>query len=425
MIGLIDCNNFFVSCERVFNPALRQRPVIVLSNNDGCAVALSNEAKALGLTRGNPYFKIKDLCDRNNVAVLSGNHKLYGDMSTRVMATLSSMAPDIEIYSVDEAFVSMDGWSIDQLVDAGRCMVKRIRRDVGIPTSLGIAPTKTLAKIASHFAKKYPAYRSVAMIDSEDKRLKALALTDIKEVWGIGRRLAVKLREIGVKTALDFASMPRENVNRLVNIVGQRTWLELNGTPCIDFELEPPAKKQICCSRSFGKSLLDIEQLTEAVSAFAAIVSRKLREQESCAKSLSVFVMTNSYREDQEQYCNTGHVSFDLATSDLIKLSDGAIKALKTVFRKGYAYKKAGVMVSEIVPQNQVQPTLFVSPEDLSRRQTLMNIIDDINSSTRSYDTVHVATHSPIDSCVRREKLSRQYTTRFSDIIDINLAKIG
>jgi DNA polymerase V len=419
MIGLIDCNNFFVSCERVFDPALRHRPVIVLSNNDGCAVAMSNEAKALGIKRGTPYFKIKDVCDAHNVAVLSGNHRLYGDMSARVMAILSSMAEEIEIYSIDEAFVTLDGWQNDRLVDVGREMVHRVRRCTGIPTSLGIAETKTLAKIAARFAKKYPGYRSVAMIDTDAKRIAALSRTSIRDVWGIGRRLGAKLEDRNILTALDFANLSEERVKRLLNVTGQRTWLELNGVKCIDFETEPPAKKQICCSRSFARSIADFNELSEAVAAFSTIAARKLREQNSLAAELSVFVMTNAFREEDDQYFNTGHVGFDEATNDTAAIVTGASDALRAVFRRGYRYKKAGVIITHIVDADEFQPSLFTEAEDRERRARLMRVIDEINRGDISRDMVHVATRSPIDSCVKREKMSRLYSTRMSDIIEI------
>jgi DNA polymerase V len=420
MIGLIDCNNFFVSCERVFNPALRNRPVIVLSNNDGCAVAMSNEAKALGIKRGSPYFQIRQLCEQNGVFAFSGNHRLYGDMSTRVMATIAGIVPEIEIYSVDECFMHFDGWQTEQLPNVGRDIVRRVLRNTGIPTSLGIASTKTLAKIASKFAKKHPAYHGVCLIDNETKRRKALELTPIDDVWGIGRRLAVKMRAAHINTALQFADLPKERVQRLVNITGERTWRELNGEPCIGFEAEVANRKQICCSRSFGKAITDFAQLSEAVAAFTAIAARKLRQQKSCAVSLSVFIHTNAFREDQEQYYNCSHRTLDEATNDTMTLTAAAVDALRHIYRRGYAFKKAGVMITEIIDSAKVQPSLFGSAADRERRAKLMNVVDQINAGSMARDTVHVATQAPIESCVRSEKMTRQYTTRLSDIIIVN-----
>lgn len=420
MIGLIDCNNFFVSCERVFNPSLLARPVIVLSNNDGCAVAISEEAKKLGIRRGVPYYQIKSIVERNNIAILSGNLRLYGDMSSRVMATISSIVPETEIYSIDEAFLDMNYWSIEKLLDVGRHLVKRVRRDTGIPTSLGIAPTKTLAKIASHFAKKYHGYKGLCIIDNSQKIEKALALTDISSVWGIGRKLNKKLRECGIFTAGDFAQLPLERVKRLVNITGERTWRELNGEPCIDIETITPEKKQICTSRSFSKALTDIDSLANAVSSFTSIASRKLREQRSCAVSISVFIHTNAYRTDLDQYFKTAHLKLDEPTNDTLSLTSAAINALKSIYRSGYAYKKAGVIITEVVDVEQVQPGLFISPEERAKRHRLMKAIDTINYSSTATDMVHTASFDPEMKLVRKDLMSGHYTTRLSDIITIN-----
>jgi DNA polymerase V len=419
MIGLIDCNNFFVSCERVFNPKLRNVPVIVLSNNDGCAVALSNEAKALGLKRGNPYFQIQSICERNNVQVLSGNHRLYGDMSSRVMSTISSFVEDIEIYSIDEAFLNFEDVPMCDLVNFGRNIVRKIRRDVGIPTSLGIAPTKTLAKIASKFAKKYPGYCSACIIDNDDKRLKALSMTPIKDVWGIGRKLSVRLLDCGITTALDFANLSKEQVSSLLNINGLRTWQELNGTPCITMEVAPPDKKQICCSRSFANPIYQFSDLSEIVTAFTSIAARKLREQDCCAQSINVFIHTNAFRSDLDQYFNTAHIHLEEATSDSLTLSRKAIEGLQTIYKEGYGFKKAGIIISEIVPKMNVQQSLFENPQNRLKRERLMQIMDNINSSTLARDTVSIA-NSSIDKFTRREKISRLYTQRLSDIININ-----
>lgn len=420
MIGLIDCNNFFVSCERVFNPALLARPVIVLSNNDGCAVAISEEAKKLGIKRGIPYYQIRPIVERNNIAILSGNLRLYGDMSSRVMATISSIVSEIEIYSIDEAFLDMNSWTLEELPNIGRQIVERVRRNTGIPTSLGIASTKTLAKIASHFAKKYQGYKGVCIIDNNQKIEKALTLTDISDVWGIGRKLSKKLRECGIITARDFARLPIQRVKQLVNISGERTWRELNGEPCIDIETITPEKRQICTSRSFSKALTDIDMLANAVSSFTSIASRKLREQHSFAVSISVFIHTNAYRSDLEQYFKTAHLKLDEPTNDTLSLTSAAINALKSIYRSGYAYKKAGVIITEVVDAEQVQPGLFISPEERAKRHRLMKAIDTINYSSTATDMVHTASFDPEMKLVRKDLMSGHYTTRLSDIITIN-----
>lgn len=420
MFGLIDCNNFFVSCERVFDPSLRSCPVCVLSNNDGCVVALSNEAKALGLKRGDPYFKIKHVCDAHGVRVLSGNHRLYGDMSSRVMATLASIVPEIEIYSVDEAFLHLDGWNGVSQIDAARDIVRQVRRATGIPTSLGIAPTKTLAKVAARFAKKYPAYRAVCRIDSDEKRRKALLLTPVGDVWGVGRRLARKFSQIGIETALDLAEMSPERAKRMFNVVSQRTWRELRGEPCIGLEPMEPPRKQMCCSRSFGEMITDFDRLTEAVALFATIVSRKLRERGLAAVSLSVFIHTNAFREDMEQYFNSSHRRLAEATADTMAITEAAVECLRAVYRRGYYYKKAGIMITEIVPAGAVRRSLFADETDRLRRQRLMGVLDKINSTSIAHDTVHIAAYSPVEDIVRAERRSRLYSTRLDDIITVN-----
>ena len=420
MIGLIDCNNFFVSCERVFNPSLSNRPVIVLSNNDGCAVAISNEAKSLGIKRGVPFYQIKSIVEQNNIAVLSGNMRLYGDMSSRVMATLSSIIKDIEIYSIDEAFIDMQGLNYEQLQSIGRKIVKRVKKDTGIPTSLGIAPTKTLAKIASHFAKKYSGYNEVCVIDSDEKRIKALELTQINDVWGIGRKLSNQLQKYGIHNAIDFANMPYFNISRIVNINGQRTWRELNGESCIDIETITPEKKQICTSRSFPKAITEIDSLISAVSSFATIVSRKLRAQKSYAISISVFIHTNAFRTDQQQYFKSSHNRFEEPTDDTLTITTIAVNALKSIFREGYAYKKAGVIITEIIDAENYQPGLFTSQKEREKRHRLMSVLDTINLSNKTTDMVHTASLDPKMKLVKKELMSNHYTTRLADIITIN-----
>lgn len=420
MVGLIDCNNFFVSCERVFNPALRDKPVIVFSNNDGCAVALSNEAKALGIKRGDPYFKIKGICETYNIQALSGNHKLYGDMSSRVMAILASLVSEIEIYSIDEAFIFINDANGSELTSMGTEIVRRIRRSTGIPTSLGIAPTKTLAKAAAKFAKKYPAYHGCCVIDSEEKRRKALQLTPIRNVWGIGRRLSLKLSDYSITTALQLADLSKSDIDKIMNINGTKTWLELNGHPCIDLETDEVPQKQMICSRSFGKSLTEFDDLATAMAAFADNIGRKLRERHICAVSISVFVHTDAFRQDLPQYYNTAYRILPEPTADTMTLTTYATDALKTIFKRGYGYKKAGIMINEITNGDCIQQSLFTDAANRSKRRKLMEIVDLINHSSRSNDTVHTGAYAPLDQYIRKENSSRFFTTRLSDIIRIN-----
>ncbi len=399
MVGLIDCNNFFVSCERIFRPDLVSKPVVVMSNNDGCAVAMSNEAKSLGIKRGVPVYQIKRLIKEHGVVTLSGSHRMYGDISSRVMATISSIVPDIEIYSIDEAFLDLSPWhESSELEEIGRKVVSKVRRDVGIPSSLGIAPTKTLAKIASHFAKKYPGYRGVCIIDNDEKRRKALQLTEITDVWGIGRRLGRKMNEVGIRTALQFAELPIDKVHLLVNVNGERSWRELNGEACIEIDMNESSRKQICTTRSFRTSYTSIEPLREAITWCSGNVARRLRAQKGCAKNMTVFIQTNSYRPDQLQHYGNQTVTFEEATDDTLAITSAAIRMLYGMFREGYAYKRAGVMITDIVSRSAVQQSLFADAASREKRSRLMKALDTINTSVGNESRLHVGSAQPFCS---------------------------
>lgn len=394
MVGLIDCNNFFVSCERVFRPELARKPVIVLSNNDGCAVAMSNEAKALGIKRGVPVFQIREEVMRHGIAVISGNHKLYGDLSSRVMATVGSIVPDIEIYSIDECFFRLPDNSLKENERIAREIVKKVRRDVGIPTSIGVASTKTLSKVAARQAKKDISLRSVCLLGHNRDARSALANTDISDVWGIGRRLTPRLNAAGIETALQFADTPIHKVRELLNVNGEKTWRELNGEPCEDFEPVEPDKKQICNSRSFSQSIGDIEQLREAMAWFCDNISRRLRKQNGCALTLTVFIQTNSFRPDQPQHFGTATIRLDEATADTLIMTKAAISLLNSIFRKGYTYKRAGVRIDDIVSKHAVQQNLFAVRGDRTKRDKLMSTIDSINRNEETYDKLHCGTYT-------------------------------
>ena len=418
MIGLIDCNNFFVSCERVFKPSLHNRPVIVLSNNDGCAVAISNEAKALGIKRGQPYFQIKKLIERHNIAVLSGNLRLYGDMSSRVMATLASLVPDIEIYSIDEAFADLSGFDEEMLSEIGANIVNTIMRDTGIPVSLGIAPTKTLAKVAARFAKKHKGYHGVCIIDNEDKRLKALDLTAINDVWGIGRKLSKKFIDANIVSALQFASLSKSEAAKYVNVTGLATWQELNGIQSSTIEIDEPDRKQLCVSRSFATSISKVEELLSILSSFASTCARKLREQNSCAKSVSIFIHTNAFDQSTKQCYNSTHVTLDNPTNDSLLLSEIVERSLHSIFAEGYSFKKAGIIVTEIVSADST-PSLELDCTDIHKRNQLMQVIDTINQEY-SHDVVHTSTFDNQLHISRKDSISPNYTTKLQDVIVIN-----
>lgn len=395
MFGLIDCNNFFVSCERVFNPALAGKPVVVLSNNDGCAVAMSNEAKALGINRGVPVFQVRELIRRHNVITLPGRHRVYGDISARVMDTVESVVNNIEVYSIDEAFFRFPEGDAANTEAIAREVVRRVRRWTGIPTSVGIAPTRTLAKVAARFAKKYPAYRSVCAIDNDEKRRKALSLIQLEDVWGIGRRIGKRLRMYGLETALDFADLDSERVKRMVNVVGERTWNELNGIPCIEADPENAVRKQICTSRSFSPSLTELEDLRGAVASFMTNASRKLRRQKSYALGISVFLHTNRFRTDLPQYCNSAYRTLEEPANDIMTLVREATQALESIYRPGLLYRRAGVYITDIIDDSNVQFGLFTTPEMRLKRQRLMQLVDTLNASPRTCDAVRSAVVPP------------------------------
>lgn len=415
MFGLMDCNNFYASCERVFNPALNGKPVVVLSNNDGCVIARSNEAKALGIKMGVPAYQIKQEVREQGVAVFSSNYTLYGDMSSRVMSILSEMAPEIEIYSIDEAFINLEG--IMNLQSLGAAIVNRVIRGTGIPVSLGIAPTKTLAKVANKFAKKYPTYHRLCIIDTDEKRIKALKLTDIADVWGIGHRQVVKLEQQGVKTAYDFTQLSGSWVRKNMTVTGERTWKELRGLSCIDMETAPPAKKQICTSRSFGKMIEDFTTMSEAIATHASTCARKLRQQKSYAISLMVFIHTNNFREDLPQYWKNAHIKLPVPTDDTLEIVHHALAGLNNIFMKGYQYKKAGVIITEIA-SGGVQQNLF-DTIDRNKRNRLMQALDKINGNFHSHVRLAVQGNGR-EWKLKQEQLSRRYTTDINEVLTIN-----
>lgn len=413
MFGLVDCNNFYASCERVFNPSLNGKPIVVLSNNDGCVIARSNEAKALGIKMGVPAYQIKDLVKQHDVAVFSSNYVLYGDMSGRVMSMLADIAPEIEIYSIDEAFINIDG--IQDLQSLGLKIVNQVTRGTGIPVSVGIAPTKTLAKLANKFAKKHPAYNRLCIINTEEKRIKALQLTDIVDVWGIGRRQAEKLEKQGVKTAYDFTQLPGSWVRKNMTVTGERTWKELRGISCIDMESAPPAKKQICTSRSFGKMVEDIDTMSEAIATHASACAKKLRQQKSYAMSLMVFIHTNNFREDLPQYWKNTIIKLPVPTNDTLEIVHYALEGLKSIYMTGYQYKKAGVIITEIVTSAQLG--LF-DTVDREKREKLMQAIDKVNGEHKHLVKLAVQGNGR-DWKLKQEQFSKRYTTDINEVLTI------
>ena len=420
MFALVDCNNFFVSCERAFQPELEGRAVVVLSNNDGCVVARSNESKALGIKMGTPFFKLKYLVDEGRLAVRSSNYTLYGDLSERVMSILRSEAPAIEIYSIDEAFMILDGISDEAIVPFCRRLVRKIRKWVGIPVSIGVAPTKTLAKAASHFAKKYPGYKGVCVIDSEEKRLKALSLTEISDVWGIGRRSAPKLEAKGVRTAGDFALRNREWVRREMGVTGVRTWMELNGTPAVQ-EHNDESRQTICTSRSFAEMTDDYEEISLKVSDFAAMCAKKLRDDGTVARTVGVFLLTNRFREDLAQYYPQAAVTLEVPANSTQEIVKAALRALRSIYRKGFSYKKAGVVVADTIPETEVIPTLFDNrAESREKDDTISRIMDRVNTGNRNIVRLAVQRGGHYSDGIRSEFRSGRYSTSWDELLLIH-----
>lgn len=420
MIALADCNNFYASCERVFDPSLIGKPVVVLSNNDGCVIARSNEAKALGIKMGEPAFKIKDLIEKHGVAVFSSNYTLYGDMSQRVMNTLASFTPDIEIYSIDEAFLGLHGFRYEDLMDYARHIRRTTMRNTGIPISLGIAATKTLAKVANHIAKKQAQHQGVYMIATEEQRVEALKGFEIGEVWGIGRQYGKFLSRYGVNTAYDFTRMPAGWVKQHMSVVGLRTQKELLGIPCIDLEHSAPPKKAIATTRSFGEMQTDIGYLSEAVASFAASCASKLRKQQSVAQVVMVFAHTNYFRDDLPQYSASKAITLPVPTSSSIELVHYALTALRSIYKPGFRYKKAGVIVSGISTSQHIQTSLFDNI-DREKHNRLMATMDRLNDKYGRHMVRIAAQGTGRKWKLRQERISPMYTTHWDDIITVRV----
>ncbi|MDE6578517.1 MAG: Y-family DNA polymerase, partial [Muribaculaceae bacterium] len=382
MVGLVDCDNFFCSCERVFRPDLAKTPLVVLSNNDGCVVARSREVKAMGISEGMPYYQMKEQYPDAGIVAFSSNYALYADMSARVISILRSEAPDVVQYSIDEAFLILDGMDNLDLHKWGEELCRKVQKCTGMPVSLGIAPTNTLAKMASKYAKKYPGYNKCCVIRNEEQRRKALSLFPVGDVWGIGRRIRRKLEYVGVNTAYDFASLPKEYVRRRFHVTGERTWKELHGIPCIEIDgLDAVSKKTIVTSRSFPEMIRDLADLRGHVANYAARCALKLRRQNSVCALVTAFIQSNHFREDLEQYDGSGTYSFTTPTNTTNEIVASAMSILEHVFRKGIFYKRAGVMVAGISTANVIQPDLF--EYDAERRKRFSEIsaaIDKINS---------------------------------------------
>jgi DNA polymerase V len=415
-IALIDGNNFYVSCERVFNPKLEHRPVVVLSNNDGCAVARSNEVKALGVKMGTPWFQMKDLASKHGIIGLSSNYALYADMSNRMMAILGQYSPDQEIYSIDECFLDLDGFGHVDLVEYGKSMRRQVKQWVGIPVCVGVAETKTLAKLANHCAKKGLAGEEGVcdfgrMSDGALSRL--FAGIEVGEVWGVGRQLTRKLGDMGITTVEDLRMADAKTLRERFSVVLERTVAELNGTACIVIEHDVPNKQQIMSSRSFGQYVYDLAPLKEAVASYIAIAAEKLRGQGSLAGMVQVYIRTNPHKESAPQYQRGLTIPLPEATDDTLRLTRAALWGLKRIYRSGFAYQKAGVALIDLTDATNRQMSLFLSARDNPR---LMQVMDRVNAIWGRGTLCSAAEGIQKGWKMKRERMSPCYTTNWGQL---------
>ncbi|MCH5240171.1 MAG: DUF4113 domain-containing protein [Muribaculaceae bacterium] len=423
MWGLLDCDNFFCSCERVFRPELNHKPVVVLSNNDGCVVAMSKEVKKMGIKLGIPYYQLLQQYPNSGITAFSSNYKLYGDMSARVMAVIREEVPILHQYSIDEGFMDLSGLKEETLKSFGEHLSQKVLKWTGIPVTIGIAKTKTLAKVAARFGKNYSAFHKCCFIESEEQRIKALQLFKVEDVWGIGRRIARRLNLEGIFSAYDFTQKPRNWIKSRFHVPGERTWLELRGENVLGIdEMDAKSKQTIMTSRSFPDMITDITLLKEHVANYAARCAAKLRRQKSVCGMVSVFLQSNFFREDLPQYSNTSSFIFTTPTSTTPQIVKAAMDLLERIFLPGIHYKRGGVMVSEISSEKAVQPDLFEYNPVLSKKyRCISEAIDDINFHLGA-DTIVLASQQyskrddsgksvKFSHAIKRALLSPDYST--------------
>lgn len=418
MFALADANNFYASCETVFRPDLNGKPLVVVSNNDGCVIARSAESKRLGIKMGDPLFKNARFFRENGVIVFSSNYALYGDMSQRMMSILGDMAPGQEIYSIDESFLDASGIaSYMPLEQFGHQMRDRVKRETGLTIGVGFGPTKTLAKLANHSAKKWTKTGGVVDLSSPVRQRKLMALVDISEVWGVGGRIRKRLEQMGIKTVLDLANCNTNMIRKNFNVVLERTVRELNGESCIALEDMPPAKQQIVCSKSFGQRVTDLEDMQHAVVMYATRAAEKLREQGSKCCHISVFVATGRYG-NEPQYANTASLTCEYPTSDTRDIVAFAMRGLEGIWRDGYRYAKAGIMLGDFYQTGIAQLDMFSEHQPRANADALMTALDQINRS--GLGKVWFAgqgTHNPWQ--MKREMLSPRYTTCLAELLTV------
>jgi DNA polymerase V len=416
-IALVDCNNFYASCERVFQPELRGRPVVVLSNNDGCVIARSNEAKALGIEMGAPWHLNRAIFERHGVIIRSSNYTLYGDMSARVMQILGRFTPDLEIYSIDEAFLGLAGF--ESRLEAHAAELRRtVLQWTGIPVSVGVAPTKTLAKVANRFAKKDPHRDGVFIMLDHAQTEKALSRMVLTDLWGVAGRIAQRLEALGITSPLKLRDSDPAFIRERFSVVMQRMVLELRGVPCIALEDHTPDRKSIIASRSFGRPVTTFQELSEAVASYTARAAEKMRRQSLATAHVAVFVETNSFKPAHPQYHATRAVRLPVATADTSALGQAAARALRALWKDGYRYKKAGVMLLDLVPASRVQGDLWTAP-DAPRSKALMRALDSLNRDHGRGTLSYAAAGRQQGWKLRRDFTSPRYTTEWSELLSV------
>ncbi|MBN8702737.1 MAG: Y-family DNA polymerase [Bacteroidetes bacterium] len=414
VFALVDCNNFYASCERAFNPKLEGKPIVVLSNNDGCVVARSNEAKALGVEMGVPAFEIKDLIEKKNIRVFSSNYALYGDISNRVMNTLRNFTPNMEVYSIDESFLLLNGFEKFDLIKYAQKIRKTVIKHTRIPVSIGIAPTKVLAKLANKKAKKSITANGVLQLETPEQIEAVLKETPVEDVWGIGRQLSKKLNYFGVKTAYQFSKLESSWVRRQMGVVGERLLRELNGISCIPLEEKPDPKKGIGIARGFGKCISEYGELESMMAAYATEISEKLRKQKSVCNIISVFIQTDPFQKDKPHYYNGKTMNLKIASNDMREIVHYAMIGFNKIYRPGYAYKRVGVFVTALEPETSLQYNLF-DTINRERSSKLMKAVDKINK-IMGRETIKCAIQGVQKRFrLKQEKLSQRFTTRIAE----------
>lgn len=420
-IALIDVNNFYVSCERVFNPKLAGKPVVVLSNNDGCAVARSNEVKALGIAMGTPWFKLKDLVKQHGIIGLSSNYALYADMSNRVMSILHAFSPNQEVYSIDESFLDLSGFGSRDLIQYGQQMRRRILKWTGLPVSVGIASTKTLSKLANHCAKKRPAFNGVCNFNTmTDLELDALlAQLDVGDIWGVGRKLAPQLQALGFNSVLDLKRANPQRIRQQFSVVMEKTIRELNGTVCIELEEISSPKQQIISSRSFGYAVCDYNSLAESIALYMCSAAEKLRRQHCLSGSVYIYIRTSPFKSNDPFYSNGMTIPLICPTDDSRQLVNAALWGLKQIYKPNYNYAKAGVMLGEIVSKLRVQTDLFSQNEASPKSEALMAAMDNINRKMGKASIKLANEGFKRPWRMKQGNKSPSYTTRWEDLLAI------